>query len=77
MISHYGAGMSNMIFMKSGSSALELQKGNLVRDDYQRMASCCSINYQSLPIPNRVFPYANRFLCDDFIRLSESLALYF
>lgn len=48
-ISQYGAGLSNMVFMNPGASVIDLQLGNLVRNDYCLMASACDLNYINVP----------------------------
>lgn len=73
----YGAGLTNMLFMREGSTILDIQPGHWVKEDYQLMAKSCDLNYYSFPTQIKLFGKKNNYYFSeaDFLRFKNFLNL--
>jgi hypothetical protein len=75
LVGQYGAGLTNMIFMKAGC-VVDIQLGHWVKEDYCRLADMCELSYLNLPLPLTLFgsKTAPRLSANDLNRIK--LVLY-
>tara|TARA_B100000795_G_scaffold256472_1_gene228946 strand:+ start:106 stop:1200 length:1095 start_codon:yes stop_codon:yes gene_type:complete len=77
LIGQYGAGLTNLVFMPRGSCVIDLQIGNLVRNDYCLLATACDVHYLNVPFGLRspFGTYSHFISKDDIFHISVALDL--
>jgi len=76
LIGQYGAGLTNMVFMRNDSFVIDLQIGNWVKNDYCLLANSCRLKYINVSFPIKFTsndPYELTY--DDLYQIKCSLDL--
>jgi hypothetical protein len=76
LMGQYGAGLTNMAFMRNGSHVVDLQIGNWVKNDYCLLANSCRLKYINVAFPIKFTnndPYELTY--DDLYQIKCSLDL--